>query len=261
MIIVLFGKPGAGKSTCMAQFIQKNKRKKIKYYKKCSRSKLYKFLRPRLKNVFCRWLYNKKFKKNFYDYIYATDPTFQDTIPIDYEHLGMWKPTPNTCLILEEAGVGLSSRDFKKLSTYSKRFAAMHRHVEVDCLLGSQSCDIDKAWRQRAQTMFLVEKCFPFTEFSKLRRIIYSVDVDENTHDLVDAYSKMKGLAYLLEIFISAVFPTHRNAKFPFIRSRIIYRKPWYKYFDSFCDDFTYPMEDPLIDYFKNRDKKEMEIN
>lgn len=292
MIITLFGKPGAGKSTVIAQFIQLNKKKKERYYKRVEKSKLYHHLNEivdkkieirqkgvilkdnrlipqseevevyvsrRESNLFWKLVYSSLYSKNFYDVIYSTDPTFQDTIEIDYDHLGMWRPQWNSCLILEEAGIGLSSRSYKSLTKESKRLAAMHRHAGCDILLASQTVDIDKAYRQRSQILFMVEKSFLFPELTSLRRVVYSVDVDEQTHDLVDAYSKMKGIPYLIELLISALNKKVRTAKFPFVRSRWVYRKKWYKYFDSFVDDFDYPMEDPYLTSLQKLNDEERE--
>ena len=258
MIITLFGKPGAGKSTVAAQFIQLNKRKKDKYEKKIAKSKLYKWTMEHIDKWYGRLVYNRKFKKDFYDVIYSTDPTFQDTIEITYDMLGMFKPTPNSCIVCEEAGIGLSSRSYKTLSKESKRFAAMHRHCECDILLISQTVDIDKAYRQRSQLLFMIEKMFLFPEITVLRRIVYQVDVDEQTHDLVDAYSKLKGLPFLIEILFFSGRKV-KKMKLPFMRSRIFWRKPWYKYFDSFVDDFEYPMEDPYITYLKRKESEEQQ--
>jgi hypothetical protein len=243
MIVTIFGKPGAGKSTIAACFVQMNKRKKDKYYKRTNKSRIYKFLSSRTHKWYWNIIYNFLYKKKFYDVIYSTDPTIQDTVPIDYENLGKWQPTWNSCLILEEAGIGLSSREYSKLSKYSKRLAAMHRHSGADILLISQTVDIDKAYRQRSQLMYIASKLGPFT---LLRRITYSVDVDENTHDLVDAYAKVPVLGYIIELLLSTL-PRNRKAHFPFMRSRAIIRRFWYKYFDSFVDDFDYPMLAPDV--------------
>ena len=229
------------------------KGRKDKYERKIAKSKIYKFAQEHMDNWYGRFIYNTFFKKNFYDVIYSTDPTFQDTIEITYEDLGMWKPTPNSVLILEEAGIGLSSRSYKTLTKESKRFAAMHRHCFCDLLLISQTVDIDKAYRQRSHLLFMIEKSFLFPQFTSLRRIIYSVDVDEQTHDLVDAYSKLKGLPYLLEILFNSARGKLKKQQFPFVRSRVMWRRPWYDYFDSFVDDFEYPMEDPYITYMNKK--------
>ena len=119
--------------------------------------------------------------------------------------------------------------------------------------------DIDKAYRQRSQILFMVQKSYLFPELTSLRRVVYSVDVDEQTHDLVDAYSKMKGIPYFIELLISVLSKKVRTAKFPFVRSRWVYRKKWYKYFDSFVDDFEYPMEDPYLTSLQKLNDEESE--
>ena len=236
MIVAVFGKPGSGKSTSAAAFIQKNKKKRLKYEKKISKSKLYQKLISK-DTKFNQLLINMLFSKSFYDVIYSTDPTFQDTIPIDYENLGKWKPTWNSCLILEEAGIGLNSRDYKKLTVESKRLAAMHRHAGADILIISQSSDFDKAYRQRAEVMFIAKKIGPFTWY---HRIPYDITVDEEKHDIVEGYFKLPLLVDIFESIMS-IRKKYRLAKFPFTRSHFIFRPLYYKYFDSYVDDYNYP--------------------
>lgn len=240
MIVAIFGKPGSGKSTAVAAFIQKNKRKKEKYEKRILKSKLYRKLV--LKNTkFSNKLVDILYRKNFYDVVYSTDPTFQDTVLIDYENLGMWRPTWNSVLILEEAGVYLSNRDFKKLTKESKRLAAMHRHNGSDIVLVSQVTDFDKSYRSRAEVMFIAKKLGPITWY---HRIPYKIDVDEEKHDIVEGYFKMNPFLDLLESLLS-LKKKHRYAKLPFLRSHFIWRPSWYKYFDSYVDDFDYPQIAP----------------
>lgn len=242
-IYTIFGKPGAGKSTIFASTVQKNKRKKIKWEKKTDRSRIYRSLASK-DNKFCQFLIDRVlFPKNFYDVVYSTDSSILDTVPIDYSQLGRFRPTPNSLFLLEEAGLGIDSRQFKTLSKESKRFAAMHRHALCDILICSQSVDIDKCYRQRSDTMFVASKFGPFTF---MRKIIFSIDVDDNTHDLVDGYYKTPFIFYIFELLIS-LRKKVRNAKLPFRRSRIIFRPAWYKYFNSYVDDYDYPEEDPAI--------------
>ena len=240
MIVAIFGKPGSGKSTAAAAFIQKNKRKKEKYYKRIEKSKLYKKITSkdsRLNKILLRFLYTK----NFYDVIYSTDPTFQDTVLIDYDNLGKWRPTWNSCIILEEAGVYLSNRDYKKLTKESKRLAAMHRHNGCDILLISQITDFEKAYRARAEVMFIAKKIGPITWY---HRIPYKIDVDDEKHDIVEGYFKMNPFMDILES-IGSLRKKHRLSKFPFLRSHLIWRPTWYKYFDSYIDDYDYPQIAP----------------
>ncbi len=264
MITVGFGIPGCGKSTLMACITQLNKRKKDKYYEKIKHNSLYEALKPYqeqdppikeedgnqiqwifafVKYYACVGLFNILFKKNFYDVIYCTDPTIQDTVYIDYKDLGCFKPTWNSLFILEEAGIGLDNRSYKELTKHSKRFAAMHRHAGADLFLVSQTVDVDKAYRQRAEVMHHITKLGPFT---LLRRIVFRVDVDENTHQLIDGYFKIPTLKWIFEMF-STLKKRERYKKRRWEKSFVIYRPAWYSYFNSYIDDYDYPMEDPYI--------------
>ena len=242
-ITAIFGKPGAGKSTIGAFFAARNHKRRTKYYKKANKSRMYKFIQEHEGKWYSNLLKSLFWKKNFFDVIYSTEETIQFTVPINYEDLGKWKPTWNSCFILEEAGLGINNKDYRKLSPYSRRLAAMHRHSGADILIISQTVDIDITYRQRAQLMFLASKLGPFTF---LRRIMYGVDVDEATHQLVDAYSKLPLLLYFIELLFCQS-KKNRKSKFPFEKSRFIYSPSWYKYFDSFVDDFDYPMIAPDV--------------
>lgn len=247
MIIGLLGKPRAGKTTVSASLVQVNKRKKIKYYERISKSRLYPWVQSNKSKWYVRFLNWLLYRKNFYDVVYCTDETMQDTVYVTYDDLGKWKPWPNALLILEECGLGLSNRDYKTLSKYSKRLAAKHGHMGLDIIWSSQSSDVDKAWRQRTQVMYICSKLGPFTF---LRRVTYSVDVNEQ-HDLADMYDKIGGFKYLLEL-VGGIKKKHRLSKLPFDKSRIIFRPKWYQYFDSYEDDFDYPMEDPFLTSIKD---------
>ena len=251
MIVAIFGKPGSGKSTAAAAVVHKNNVKKEKYYKKLEKSKLYVKLNTikeyknkiftKIVNIYKSIMLKILYSKNFYDVVYCTDPTIQGTIPIDFENLGKWQPTWNSLMILEEAGIGLNSRDYKKLTTESKRLAAMHRHSGCDILIISQSADFDKAYRQRAEVMFIAKKIGPWTWY---HRIPFDITVDEEKHDIVEGYFKLKPIVDIFETLTSSK-KKYRYAKFPFTRSHIIYRPHWYKYFDSYVDDYDYPQIAP----------------
>lgn len=243
MITAIFGKPGSGKSTAAARFIRINNKKKDKYYKRISKSKLYKKLNDNLPNKFYQLILNKMYSKNFYDVIYSTEATFKDTILIDYDNLGMWKPSWNSCIILDEAGIGLNSRNYAKLTVESKRLAAMHRHAGCDILLISQSTDFDKAYRQRAEVMFIAKKIGAFTWY---HRIPYDITVDEEKHDIVEGYFNLPKLIDIVETIFSFK-KKHRNSKFPFTRSHLVYRPIYYKDFDSYVDDYDYPQIAPDV--------------
>lgn len=238
MITIVFGKPGAGKSTTIAFVVQENKKKKDKYYKRIGKSRLYKALDKedavKLKKKLKAFLYPKR----FYDVVYCTDEYMNDTYTITYEDLGKWQPTWNSLIILEEAGVWLSNRDFKKISKESIRMAAIHRHCGADVLIISQSTDVDKKWRDRAERLFIASKVFGLTF---LRRVLYHVDVNEETHQLEDAYFKHRPLGYIFALMTCKLpFFKHTKNKIMLANSCFIRRKPYYKYFDSYEDDTSY---------------------
>lgn len=206
MITGIFGKPRAGKTTYAAMLVQKNKRKLFI----CKKIPLLRrILRP-------------------YDVIYCTDETIQDTIYVTYEKLGQWKPQRNSLLILEEAGIGLNNRQWKSLSQDATYLFALHGHIGCDIIWSSQTVDVDKKILGRTHRLWLASRFFGFTV---MQPIAFSVDVDNETHQLVDAYSKPSGLSAFLSIIIG--------------KTKIFWRKPWYKFFDSFVDTKAYPLSEP----------------
>lgn len=255
MISIVFGKPGAGKSTIASFFVQRNKKKKDKYYKKIGKSWLYKKLSDSEHKFFNTRLLNLLYPKHFFDVIYSTDETIQDTVYIEYEHIGLWKPTWNSCLIFEEVGVGFDNRSYKTLPKHAKRFFALHRHSGCDIVAISQTTDMDKSLRTRAEILFIASKVGQFT---LVRKILFSIDVDEQTHQIVEGYFKITPLRYIWEL-LTCKLPKHRKRKELFIRSFFIYRPFYYKYFDSFVDDYEYTMiaPDVILELEKEEQKKE----
>lgn len=253
MIVNIYGKPGAGKTSTFTYIVRDNLRKRRKWEKRTKKSKLYCKLNNgdgKINDFLLRNLY----RKNFYDVIYCTDETVQDTIHIKYEDLGLWKPTWNSLILLEEAGVGLDSRRFKELKKETKRFFALHRHTGADIIAVSQTADVDKALRSRAEHIFLASKLGPFTV---LRLVKYNIDVNEETHTLEEGYYKVRVLAFLWQL-LTCKLNKFRNRKVQFVRSLFIFRPPLYKYFDSFVDDFDYPMLAPDVAALEKDNEKEI---
>ena len=90
MIVTIFGKPRAGKSTIVASIVETNRRKQVKYQKRISKSRLYKFLDARDEQKFFSFLKSRLYSKNFYDVVYSTDPTILNTVPIEYKDVGSY---------------------------------------------------------------------------------------------------------------------------------------------------------------------------
>lgn len=245
MISILYGLPGCGKTTTEAYVIYCNNVLKKRYERKMNSRKanrLRRRLEKRPNSKYLQRKYERFSRVPFYTTFYSTDETMKGTVHVPYKDLGKFRPKPNSCFLLEEAGIGLSSRDFSKLSSYSKRFAAMHRHQHCDIILVSQSVDIDKAYRDRCDCVFHLKKMGPFTW---IHRLSHKLMIDESTHDIVEGYFLPSALSSIWETLSSAIF--HRIEKQPMIRSRIIYRPKYYPFFDSYEDIFDYPQEDPAL--------------
>lgn len=207
MIYIVFGKQRSGKTCYEAKLVQDNL-KKLRF-----REKLPKFLR---KFVKC------------YEKVYCTDPSIQDTIPITYRNFGKWCPEDHTLVILAEAGVGVSNRAWKSLPFEFKRMVAYHSHHHVDIVCDSQTVDIDCTIRNRAWKIYVAEKILGWT---LLRHISYRVGVIQETHQIGEVYTEARGLGLIFSLIFGG--------------STLFRRKPYYKHFNSWSDDFDYPEKDP----------------
>lgn len=214
MIVGIFGKPRSGKTCyCAYKAHQSAVRKK-----RCA--KLPKWMRGMYRRLF-----------PFYDYFYCTDESVQDTITISYDTLGMWRPPENCCIWLEEAGLGLDCRAHKDLKKETKRLIAMHGHVRgCDIYWSSQTADVDKQLRVRTHYLYMCRA--GVGDFSVLQPITYEFGVDNDSGDLKDCYHCDKGLRAFFNII--------------FRRAIVLWRRPVYKFFDSYIDNFNYILDTPL---------------
>lgn len=259
MIVEVIGKPGVGKSTLFAFLVQNNERKKKKYYKRITKSKLYWKLKDSPYNLVNNNLVNFIYRKNFYDVIYCTDETMKDTVYVPYEDIGFFSPTPNSLFLFEEAGLGLDNRQYKTLKKEAKRFFAIHRHKFCDIVAVSQTLDVDKTLRTRAECVFLATKrgCLTF-----LRKVIFNITLDEEKHTFIEGYFHIHPIVYFIQL-LTCKMKKYRNAPLVLTRSLWFYRPRYYAHFDSFSDDFDYPKlaPDVILEMEREKEKeKEKEI-
>ena len=92
-------------------------------------------------------------------------------------------------MIIDEAGVEFNNRDYKTFPKPAIRFFKYHRHYGVSVDVFSQSFDdMDVTLRRLAQNFYVVRKsAVPF--LVTIKRIRRKVGIDDNSHQLVDAYS------------------------------------------------------------------------
>ena len=200
MISIYFGSPGAGKTTLACRAVKKARR---------------------------RYAYTfTDFGCNIAD--------FDD---VDLTGLGNWTFPPNSLLVVDEVGITYNSRKFKTLSQETIKWYKLHRHYGVDCVMMSQSWeDMDVTIRRLADRLYYIRKLGPFT---LIRRVYKRVTIDDKTEQIIDGY-KMVPMAYLLlrplyllsylllglGFLVKMIFPK-------FTEVRLIWRRPYYKYFDT----------------------------
>lgn len=212
MIIGVLGKPGAGKTTLLASYVALNDFKKACVQKFPILGKL-RLIRP-------------------YKVVYCNDMSVQGgCFHYRSDTLGCWKPTPNSLVLMSEAGVYWNNRNALKCPVEAQRFWARHRHLKCDVVWESQSVDVDIKLRQRTSHLWVLEKSL-LPDVSKMRRINFKIGVNNDTHKVEEMYSMPEG--------IERVFALCTGGE------KWLLRRLYYKYFDSWCeDDFKYTLPDP----------------
>lgn len=184
MIRIFFGSPGSGKTTLACQLMykmQKNKKIGYRYY---------------FSN------FTNKLSKN-----------------VDLKGLGEWTFPEKSYLVVDEAGIEYNSRKYKTLPQETIAWFKLHRHFRCDVDFISQSWeDTDITIRRLADELWYIKR---FGPFSLVRRVYKSVTVDENTHQIIDAYKFGKVIKRLLP------FPWHQKTWF------LVFRPRYYKYFNT----------------------------
>lgn len=154
-----------------------------------------------------------------YDHYYAN---FENKLAKfnDLDGLGTWTFPEHSYIIVDEAGIQYNNRKFKTLPQETIAWFKLSRHYKCDVDFVSQSWDdMDVTIRRLASELWYVKRLGPFT---MLRRVYKTVGIDENTHQIIDKYELGKLLPCLLP------YPFHRH------NCEIFFRKPYYKYFDSY---------------------------
>ena len=139
----------------------------------------------------------------------------------------------NSLILLDEITLDADGRCFKSFSEEHKRFFTLHRHLNNDIVVFCQDFSrMDKTIRNNVYDLWYVQKpVFPlFSQFSVCKRIFRNIAINEFTSEL--------SLGYRFATFWETLFTKCK---------RYVYRRPYYKYFDSYdctafnsVPDFTY---------------------
>lgn len=126
----------------------------------------------------------------------------------------------DSLLIFDELAMDADNRKFKTFHDNIRDFFILHRHIGNDIIYATQNYDmVDLKVRSLTQQLWYMSKSVVplLSEFTVARRIYRNININEHTAELVLGYR----FCNLLEAF--------------FVRNnRICFRRPYYKYFDSF---------------------------
>ncbi len=100
--------------------------------------------------------------------------------------LGNWTIPPHSFFVIDEAGIEYNSRKYKSLSQSTIQWFKFHRHYRCDLAVLSQSWeDMDITLRRLADELWYLRRFGPFT-FA--RRVFKKIDIDKQTHQIIDSY-------------------------------------------------------------------------
>lgn len=173
---VYFGVPGSGKTT-FAAYLAKQARKESLIIRLCRRFPC----------RFTNWILNGKHWKR--DIKVFSNVPIKGTYKVDAKKDIGHYAIEDGKLIIDEAGIDFNSRLYKTMSQSAIEWFKYHRHYGVSVDVFSQSHeDMDVTLRRLAQNFYVVRKSL-IPNFIVIRRIRRKVGIDDNTHQIVDAYS------------------------------------------------------------------------
>ena len=188
MISGYFGLPGVGKTSFLAKIAYLENRRIRK-----GKSK-YKQVYT---NFFCEGCYRLNFRDlGLYD--------FSDSL-----------------ILIDEITLEADSRDFKSFTQQLKEFFMLHRHYGCDIVYFTQQYDgLDKKIRDLTFDLWHVRKLGPFT---MARRIYRCLDINSESHEIVQGYRFPGFFESVLSLFFPSLFRIRRWC----------FRPRYYRYFDS----------------------------
>lgn len=133
--------------------------------------------------------------------------------------LGIYK-FDHALILIDEITLDVDSRDFKKFNKGLKDFFVLHRHLHNDIIYFCQDFErVDKTIRDMTFDLWYLKKSIvPFLQdFTVAKRIFRNININELSSELT--------LGYRFASFLEIIFSRTK---------KVFYRRPWYKYFDSF---------------------------
>ncbi len=157
--------------------------------------------------------------KQRYDHIYTINFKCSGCTEIIWEDLANYKMY-NCLILIDEISTLADNREFKSFLNEHRDFFVMHGHFGIDIIWCTQNYEkVDKTIRELTQELWYMSKSVvPFlSQFTICRKIYRQININEHTSELT--------LGYRFCNFLEGLFVSNLE---------IVYRKPLYKYFDSY---------------------------
>lgn len=160
----------------------------------------------------------KEIKRKKYSHIYTINVEISGTEHISYEYIKKYKPI-NSLILIDEITMDADNRSFKTFTKEERDFYILHRHLGCDIIYATQNFEnVDKKIRDLTHDLWYMSKSVVpiLREFTTAKRIYRNININEYNSELTLGYR----FCNLLEtLFVSNL--------------KIVHRKRWYKYFDS----------------------------
>lgn len=198
-LLFYFGKKGSGKSTLLTKIAYENLKKDIPVYSTEDIQIVAK---------------DKKTHKK----------VVKSTIPFEPSHIYSYSYPPGSVILIDEASLLWSNRDFKKMDPRIVQWFQLQRKFKVTVHLFSVSFDIDKKIRDLCDEMFIVKKFARVWSFARhvVRKPVIVHPVGEAPASIQDDIIEDGPLL------------------FPFGGLRITFIPRWAKLFDSFKSKYSF---------------------
>ena len=159
----------------------------------------------------------KKRIRKRYENIYSVNVDIEGIKRITKEDFRKYRFT-NSLILWDEITLDYDNRDFKTFTIEDKKAWLLHRHTGSDIIYFTQNYEnVDKKIRDITNELWYMEKGKIITGITKAKQIYRVITINETSSDLV--------LGYRFPIWIEKI-KGHTQ--------KLIWRKKWYKYFDSF---------------------------
>lgn len=159
--------------------------------------------------------------KSKYKHVYVN---FEQNVPfvrtIPFHWLGKYDLS-DSCIIIDEASIFVDNRDFKNFSNELRDFILLHRHYNCDIIFFSQQWDaVDKKIRAVTERVYYIKKSL-IPHVTIIYPLAYGIYIPSTSADKDGEYGEISQ-GYKLPPLLNRIF------------AKRFYRKPYYKYFDSY---------------------------